>query len=49
MTDTDRMGVAAVWDRIRRDADVIAAHLTEMLPADLRAAGVRFEWAEEER
>lgn len=39
---------AAHWVRIRQEADAIAEHLTEtMLPADLRAAGVRFEWAAE--
>lgn len=26
---------------------VLAEQLTDMLPADLRAAGMRFEWAEE--
>ena len=40
---------AARWERIRRDADTIAEHLTEtMLPADMRAAGIRIEWAEGE-
>ncbi|MER5694932.1 hypothetical protein ACWDBO_31480 [Streptomyces mirabilis] len=39
---------AAGLERIRRDADVIAAQLTELLPADMRAAGMRFEWAEGE-
>ncbi|MET9073861.1 hypothetical protein ABZX95_17175 [Streptomyces sp. NPDC004232] len=43
-----RADVAAGWERIRHDADVIAAQLTEtLLPADMRAAGLRFEWAEE--
>ncbi|MFF7881029.1 hypothetical protein ACH40F_07875 [Streptomyces sp. NPDC020794] len=39
---------AAHWERLRHEADAIAGHLTEtMLPADLRAAGSRFEWAEQ--
>lgn len=44
----NRADVAAGWERIRRDADAIAEHLTEtMLPVELRAAGMRIEWAEE--
>ena len=40
-----RADVAAGWERIRHDTDVIAGHLTAtLLPADLRAAGMRFEW-----
>lgn len=39
---------AAAWERIRRDADAIAAQLTEtLIPADLRAAGIRIEWEAE--
>lgn len=39
---------AAAWERIRWDADAIAARLTEtMVPAALRALGMRFEWTEE--
>lgn len=38
---------SAAWERIRQEADAIADHLTEtMLPADLRAAGIRFTWEE---
>lgn len=41
------VGRAAGLERVRHDLDAIAAYLTEaLLPADLRAAGIRFEWAE---
>lgn len=42
-----RADVAAGWERIRQDADAIAEQLTAALPADLRAAGMRFEWETE--
>ncbi|MFE9448294.1 hypothetical protein [Streptomyces sp. NPDC006739] len=43
-----RADVAAGWERIRHDADAIAEQLTEtLLPPDMRAAGMRFAWAEE--
>lgn len=38
----------AEWQRIRRNRDAITAHLTEtLLPSDMRAAWIRFDWAEE--
>jgi hypothetical protein len=38
----------AAWVRIRQEADAIAEHLTEtMLPADMRAAGIRIVWEEQ--
>ncbi|MBD0743574.1 hypothetical protein [Streptomyces sp. CBMA152] len=44
----NRADVATGRERIRDDLDAIAAQLTEtLLPADMRAAGLRFEWAEE--
>jgi hypothetical protein len=39
---------AAAWARIRQNYDAIAGHLTEtLLPADLRAAGIRVVWEEQ--
>lgn len=44
----NRADKAAGWERIRHDADAIAEQLAEtLLPADMRAADMRFEWAEE--
>lgn len=43
-----RADVAAGWERIRHDADAIAEQLTEaLIPADLRAAGIRLVWEEQ--
>ena len=45
---SDHPDVAAGWVGVRGGADTTAARLREtLLPADVPAAGIRFEWTEQ--